>query len=233
MSLLDDIRQNVIDGDMDRTQELVQKGIVDHVPAENILREGLISAMSEVGRRFESGEFYVPEMLIAARAMKSGMTLLRPQLIAANVRANGRVVIGTVQGDVHDIGKNLVGMMLEGAGFEVIDLGSDVPPERYVQAVREHQPDLVAFSALLTTTMVRMKDVIHALEEAGLRHEVKVMIGGAPVTEDYASQLGADLYAPDAAAATTRAKGLLSDLKRQGEITALNGPADGNRMARS
>jgi 5-methyltetrahydrofolate--homocysteine methyltransferase len=209
MAVLDDLRQSVIDGDMDRTQQLVQKATAENMPAERILREGLISAMAEVGRMFECGEFFVPEMLIAARAMKKGLTLLRPRLIAAQVQPAGRVVIGTVQGDVHDIGKNLVGMMLEGAGFEVIDLGADVSSEKYVQAVQDHHPNLVACSALLTTTMVRMKEVIAALDEAGLRGEAKVMIGGAPITQEYATQIGADLYAPDAASAATRAKELI------------------------
>ena len=214
MRILDDVRQSVIDGDMNRTQELVAKAIAENVPAEQILKEGLISAMAEVGRMFESGEFFVPEMLIAARAMKTGLTLLRPHLIAANVHAIGKVIIGTVEGDVHDIGKNLVGMMLEGAGFEVIDLGADVPPEKYVRAVKEHHPDLVACSALLTTTMLRMKDIILSLEEAGLRGQVKVMVGGAPITESYARDIGADLYAPDAASAASRAKELIFELRK-------------------
>lgn len=214
MGILSDLRQSVIDGDMNRTQALVAKAIAENIPAEQILKEGLISAMAEVGRMFEAGEFFVPEMLIAARAMKSGLTLLRPHLIAANVQAVGKVIIGTVQGDLHDIGKNLVGMMLEGAGFEVIDLGVDVPPEKYVQAVREHHPDLVACSALLTTTMLRMKDIILSLDEAGLRGQVTVMVGGAPVTESYARDIGADLYAPDAASASSRAKELILERKK-------------------
>lgn len=215
MGVLDDLRQSVIDGDMNQTQELVKKAIAVKAPAEQILKEGLISAMAEVGRRFECGDFFVPEMLIAARAMKSGLTLLRPHLIAANVQAVGKVIIGTAGGDLHDIGKNLVGMMLEGAGFEVIDLGVDVPSEKYVQAVKEHHPDIVACSALLTTTMLRMKDIIIALDEAGLRGQVKVMVGGAPITEDYARTIGADLYAPDAASAATRARDLIFELRKQ------------------
>ena len=214
MAILDDLRTCVIDGDMNQTQKLVQEAIAENIPAEHILKEGLISAMAEVGRLFESGEYFMPEMLIAARAMKSGLTLLRPHLIAANVHAVGKVVIGTAQGDIHDIGKNLVGMMLEGAGFEVIDLGVDVPPEKYVQAVRDHHPDLVACSALLTTTMLRMKEMITALDEAGLRGQVKVMVGGAPITESYAREIGADLFAPDAASAASRAKELLFELKK-------------------
>ncbi len=213
MPILDDLRQSVIDGDMVRVQALVPTAMAESLRAERILKDGLISAMTEVGRMFECGEFFVPEMLIAARAMKAGLALLRPQLIAAQVHALGRVVIGTVQGDIHDIGKNLVGMMLEGVGFEVIDLGTDVAPARYVQAVQELHPELVACSALLTTTMPRMKDVLQALGEAGLRARTKVMVGGAPITEEYARGIGADLYAPDAASAANRARGLVSDLR--------------------
>jgi len=209
MSILNDLRKSVIDGDMVLTQELMQKALSESLPPEQILKEGLINAMAEVGRMFECGEYFVPEMLIAARAMKSGLTLLRPHLIKANIQALGKVVIGTVQGDLHDIGKNLVGMMLEGAGFEVIDLGVDISPQKYVEAVKEHRPDFVACSALLTTTMLRMKDVIHLLGEAGLRDQVKVMIGGAPVTEKYATDIGADLYTPDAASAASRAQELV------------------------
>jgi 5-methyltetrahydrofolate--homocysteine methyltransferase len=209
MSILDDLRKSVIDGNMVLTQELMQKALSESLPPEQILKEGLINAMAEVGRMFECGEFFVPEMLISARAMKSGLELLRPRLTAANVQAAGKVVIGTVQGDLHDIGKNLVGMMLEGTGFEVIDLGVDVSPDKYVAAVKEHQPDLFACSALLTTTMPRMKDVILSLKDAGLRDRVKVMIGGAPVTDKYATDIGADGYAPDAASAASRAKELI------------------------
>jgi 5-methyltetrahydrofolate--homocysteine methyltransferase len=209
MSILVDMRQSVIDGDMNTTQELVKKVLAEKIPPEQILKEGLISAMEEVGRRFESGEFFVPEMLISARAMKSGLAILRPHLIAANVQSIGKVVIGTVQGDLHDIGKNLVGMMLEGAGFEVVDLGVDVSPEKYVAAVKEYQPDLVACSALLTTTMPRMANIISSIKESGLGDQVKVMIGGAPITAEYASKIGADGYAPDAALAATCAKELL------------------------
>ena len=208
MNILENLRQSVIDGEMNLTQELVQKALAQEMPPEQILKDGLISAMEEVGRRFECNEFYVPEMLISARAMKSGLSLLRPHLIAANVQAVGKVVIGTVQGDLHDIGKNLVGMMLEGAGFEVVDLGADVPPEKFVAAVIEHRPHLIACSALLTTTMPRMNNIIFSLKEAGLRDQVKVMIGGAPVTDMYATDIGADGYAPDAGSAASLAKEL-------------------------
>ena len=210
MSMLEDLRQSVIDGEMNVTQELVQKTLAGKIPPEQILKDGLISAMEEVGRRFECNEFFVPEMLISARAMKSGLALLRPHLIAANVQAIGKVVIGTVQGDLHDIGKNLVGMMLEGAGFEVVDLGADISPDKYVAAVKEHRPDIVACSALLTTTMLRMKDVILLLKEEGFRDQVKVMIGGAPVTDQYATDIGADGYALDAASAASLARELIN-----------------------
>jgi 5-methyltetrahydrofolate--homocysteine methyltransferase len=214
MGVLDDLRGSVIGGDLDQTRTLVRQAVSENMPAEQILKEGLINAMAEVGRSFEAGEIFVPEMLISARAMKGGLSILRPYLVAANVQAVGTVIIGTVQGDLHDIGKNLVGMMLEGAGFQVTDLGTDIAPEKYVQAVREYHPDLVACSALLTTTMPHMKDIIQSLDAAGLRRDVKVMVGGAPVTEAYARDIGADLYAPDAAAAATRAQELIFRLKQ-------------------
>lgn len=214
MTVLDDLCQSVIDGNRDQAQELVKRAIAENVPAEQILKEGLIRAMAEVGHKFECAEYFVPEMLIAARAMQSGLSLLRPHLVTAHIQAIGKVIIGTVQGDLHDIGKNLVAMMLEGAGFEVIDLGVDVSPEKYVQAVREHHPDLVACSALLTTTMPRMKDIIDAFKTNGLRDQVKVLIGGAPVTENFANQIGADACASDAAAAATRALELILEIQK-------------------
>lgn len=209
MSLLADVRQSVIDGDMNNARALVKQALKDNIPPEQILKDGLISAMTEVGRRFECAEFYVPEMLVSARAMKAALDLLRPHLIAANVQSIGKVVIGTVQGDLHDIGKNLVGMMLEGAGFAVIDLGTDISADEFIVAVKEHKPDLVACSALITTTMPRMEDIIRSFKQAGIRDQVKVMVGGAPVTEEYARNIGADAYAPDAGSAARRAKELL------------------------
>ena len=210
MNILDNLRASVIEGDAAQAPALVKQAMDAGLPPEQILNEGLISAMAQVGKLFEEGEFFVPEMLIAARAMKAGLGLLRPSLAAANVKAVGKVVIGTVQGDLHDIGKNLVAMMLEGAGFEIVDLGTDVSPQKFVDAVRQHQPQLVGLSALLTTTMPKMKDTVEALKEAGLRDRVKVMIGGAPVTDKYAGDIGADLYAPDASSAATRAKQLIA-----------------------
>jgi len=179
------------------------------VAPEVILKEALISAMDEVGKRFEAGDFFVPEMLIAARAMKTGIALLRPLLAETGVEPVGKVIIGTVKGDLHDIGKNLVGLMLEGAGFEVVDLGTDVSIEAFVDSVRQEQPQILGMSALLTTTMPSAAEVVKALADAGVRGQVKVLVGGAPVTEAYAEQIGADGYAPDAAAAVKRAKNLI------------------------
>jgi 5-methyltetrahydrofolate--homocysteine methyltransferase len=162
--------------------------------------------MDVVGNRFENGEFFVPEMLIAARAMKAGIEILRPKLAESGVSAVGKVIIGTVKGDLHDIGKNLVGLMLEGGGFEVVDLGTDVPVEKFIEAAKAEKPDILAMSALLTTTMTSAADVVRALENEGLRSNVKVMIGGAPVTIDFMNRIGADGYAPDAASAVKKAR---------------------------
>ena len=210
MSTLDDLKQNVIDGNANGAKALVQQAISEGTPPEKILNEGLIAAMAEVGRLFEVGEYYVPEMLISARAMQTGLAVLKPLLKEADVKPAGRVAIGTVKGDLHDIGKNLVCMMLEGAGFEIIDLGTDVTPEKFIEAVQEKDANLIAMSALLTTTMPNMKTTIEALRNAGLRDKVKVMVGGAPVTESYASQIGADGYASDASRAVALAKSLIA-----------------------
>ncbi|MFN2149864.1 MAG: corrinoid protein, partial [Anaerolineales bacterium] len=190
----------------DQTTALVQKALDQGVAVEDILQKGLVSAMSEVGDRFEKGEFYVPEMLIAARAMQAGMGLLRPYLVESGVEPAGTAVLGTVKGDLHDIGKNLVAMMLEGAGFNVIDLGTDVPPEVFAQTLREQNADIVGMSALLTTTMQSMRQTIEAIEDLGWRDKVKIMVGGAPLTEEFAREIGADGYAPDASRAVTLAK---------------------------
>ncbi len=206
MIQLDGLRQSVIDGDAPGTRELAKQALSEGIPCEKILNEGFIAAMSEVGRRFECGEFYVPEMLIAARALKAGLELLRPSLAAANVKPIGKIVVGTVQGDLHDIGKNLVAMMLEGAGFDVIDLGTDVSPQRFAEAVRTYKPDFIGCSALLTTTMPKIRETVEVLKESGLRATVRVMIGGAPVTEKYAIDIGADIYAPDAPSAAAAAR---------------------------
>lgn len=209
MSNLIDLQNAVIDGDRDTVEERVHQALAAGLSPQSILNDGLIEAMNEVGKRFESGDFFVPEMLIAARAMQAGLAILKPQLIQGGIQARGRVVIGTVKGDLHDIGKNLVAMMLEGAGFEIIDLGTDAGPERYVQAVRDSNANLVGMSALLTTTMNNMKGIIQAIEQSGLRNQVKIMVGGAPVTEAFAKDIGADGYAPDASRAVALAKTLV------------------------
>jgi 5-methyltetrahydrofolate--homocysteine methyltransferase len=206
---LEAIYQAVLEGDMDEAPVQVKAALEAGVPAGDILHKGCIAAMGEVGRLFEEGEMFVPEMLIAARAMQASMGVLKPHLAEGEIVSAGKVVIGTVAGDLHDIGKNLVGMMMEGAGFEIVDLGTDVASQAFVDAVREHEPDVVGMSALLTTTMPAMKATIEALTEAGLRDRVKVLIGGAPITQTFADQIGADGFAPDASSATRKAKALL------------------------
>lgn len=207
--LIKEIYTNVMEGEAEAVKEKVQAALDTGIKAPVILNEGMIAAMGEVGRLFEEGEYFVPEMLIAARAMQAGLALLKPYLKEANVKSAGKVVIGTVKGDLHDIGKNLVAMMLEGAGFEIIDLGTDVAPEKFVEAARTQSAQIVALSALLTTTMPAMKATIEALTAAGLRGQVKVMIGGAPITQDYANQIGADGFSPDASRAVATAKSLV------------------------
>jgi 5-methyltetrahydrofolate--homocysteine methyltransferase len=203
------IYKGILDGDQHLVTQQVTEALNAGLSPDLILKDGLVAAMSEVGRLFENGEYYVPEMLIAARAMRAGLKLLKPSLADTGVKAVGRVVIGTVAGDLHEIGKNLVGMMLEGAGFEVIDLGTDIKPEAFVNSVREHMPDIVAMSALLTTTMPNMEATIKALEGAGLRNQVKVIIGGAPITEEYANRIGADGFGYDASLAVKVARSLI------------------------
>jgi 5-methyltetrahydrofolate--homocysteine methyltransferase len=202
------IYEGVISGNRDAVSEGVKTALSEGVSASTLLFDYLIPAMSEVGERFERNEFFVPEMLIAARAMQAGMVQIKPLLVESGVEPIGTVAIGTVKGDLHDIGKNLVGMMMEGAGFELDDLGVDASPEKFVQAVRDGA-GVLAMSALLTTTMPSMKTTIDALVEAGIRDDVKVLIGGAPVTQAYADQIGADGYAPDASSAARKAKELL------------------------
>ena len=189
--------------------ELTNQGIADGMNPETLLFEALIPSLEEVGARFERGDFFVPEMLIAGRAMAGALEVLRPLLAATGAETVGKFLMGTVKGDVHDIGKNLVNIMLEGAGFEVIDLGVQVPPEKFVEAINEHKPDIVGFSAFLTTTMPMFKANINALEKAGIRDQVIVMVGGAPVTQEYADAVGADGDAADASTAVRRAKDLL------------------------
>jgi 5-methyltetrahydrofolate--homocysteine methyltransferase len=193
--------QTLSEGEMEEVKTLVQEALDAGESAERVLKEGLIQAMDRVGVRFKNGELYIPEVLLAARAMHAGMAILKPILSKSTERITGKVLIGTVKGDLHDIGKNLVVMMIEGGGFDVIDLGIDVPASRFVEAVKEHKPQVVGMSALLTTTMVEMTKTIQALEAAGQKDRVKVIVGGAPVTEDFAKEIGADGYAPDAATA--------------------------------
>jgi 5-methyltetrahydrofolate--homocysteine methyltransferase len=205
--ILKDINDAILNGDAKTVESKVQAAIQGGIDPKEILDQGMVSAMAEVGRRFEIAEFYIPEMLISARAMQSGMAVLKPLLKEANVVTAGRVAVGTVKGDLHDIGKNLVSMMLEGAGFEIVDLGTDVDPEKFVTVA--DQVNVIALSALLTTTMLNMKVTIEALEHAGKRSGVKVIIGGAPVTEAYAQQIGADGYAADASRAVAVTKALI------------------------
>lgn len=206
--MLQKIASNLYNGEDQEVAALVQQALDEGMDPGEILQGGLIAGMDEVGRDFKAGELFVPEVLIAARAMHAGMDILRPLLEDSDVLSAGKYVIGTVKGDLHDIGKNLVRMMLEGAGFEMIDLGTDVEAQAFVDAVSEHQPQLVGMSALLTTTMVQMKTIIEALEEAGLRDSVKIMVGGAPVTDAFAQEIGADAYAADAASAVDVARSL-------------------------
>jgi 5-methyltetrahydrofolate--homocysteine methyltransferase len=207
--ILQTIHANVIDGDSAEAVSKVKEALQEGLPAERILNESLISAMNEVGHRFEVGEFYIPEMLISARSMQAALAILKPYLAQSGMHATGKVVIGTVMGDLHEIGKNLVATMLEGAGFEVVDLGTDVPPEKFVAAVKDQQVDIVGISALLTTTMSAMRKTIEALEEAGERQKVRIMIGGAPVTEEFSKEIGADGYSPDASRAVALARALM------------------------
>jgi len=204
------INEGILTGNKDAVQQGVQGAIDTEIPPDVILNQGLIPPMAEVGRLYEEGEYFVPEMLISARAMQAGMAILKPLLIEADVEPAGVVVIGTVQGDLHDIGKNLVKMMMEGTGFEVIDLGSDIPADIFIEAIVENNADIVALSALLTTTMPQQKVVVEKISEKGLREEVKVIVGGAPVTADYANEIGADGYAPDASSAANLAKNLMN-----------------------
>jgi 5-methyltetrahydrofolate--homocysteine methyltransferase len=199
----------ILEGNEERIPKLVQKGLDEGLVPKDILDNGLIVGMNEVGARFKRGDMFVPEVLMSAKAMQAGLELLRPQLVASGAKLMGTIVIGTVKGDLHDIGKNLVGMMCEGAGFEVIDLGFNVAPEKFVEAIKKHQPDIVGMSALLTTTMRAMGYTIKAIEEAGLRNEIKIMVGGAPVDAEFADRIGADGYGSNAPTASELAKRLV------------------------
>jgi len=204
------MKVDLYDGDMVAVEAATRKALDEGMSPKEILDNGLIAGMDIVGVDFKAGDLFIPEVLLCARAMHAGMEILRPLLAEAGVPAQGKLVIGTVDGDLHDIGKNLVAMMFQGAGFEVIDLGVDVSPEAFVEAAREQNADLVGMSALLTTTMPAMKVTIEALTEAGLRDQVKILIGGAPVTAKYAEDIGADSFAPDAGSAVETARNLLA-----------------------
>ena len=208
-NVLQDLKQAVVEGDRHDATELTTELLESGASAKEILNEGLIAGMSVIGERFKQGDCFVPEMLIAARAMQSALEILRPVLVDTGVEPTGTIVIGTVRGDLHDIGKNLTGMFLEGAGFNVVDLGVDVSAERFVDAVREHNAELLGMSALLTTTMAYTAEVIKALDAANLRDRVKVIVGGAPITEAWAKQIGANAFALDAASGADRCKELI------------------------
>ena len=207
-------------GHAPEVRSLTEEAIARDIDPNRVLFEALIPALEEVGARFERNEFYVPEMLIAAKAMIGALDLLRPLLAETGAKPLGRFVMGTVKGDVHDIGKNLVNIMLEGAGFDVIDLGVNVVPQVFVDAILEHRPDIVGMSAFLTTTMKAAQETIEAIKEAGLRESVVVMVGGAPVTQEYADRIGADGYAPDASVAVQAAKAFVEDIRRRQEALA-------------
>ncbi len=206
MSILMEVKEATLAGDQDRVSALTKQAIDEGIEADQIIQEGLIGAMVVVGKEFGENKIYIPEMLIAARAMKSGLEVVKPLLVGGKMKSIAKVVLGTVKGDLHDIGKNLVGMMLEGFGVEVIDLGVDVSPEKFVEALKTHQPQFVCMSALLTTTMLSMEVTIKALEESGLRQNVKVLVGGAPVTQAFADEIGADGFGSSASEAIDRIK---------------------------
>ncbi len=201
MADFEEMGNAVIKGDAETADDLTRKAVDEGVEPLDIINQGLIGGMDVVGKRFKAGDMFVPEVLMSAKAMKAGMNIVRPLLLEGDMPSAGKVLLGTVSGDLHDIGKNLVGMMMESGGLDIVNLGTDTSPEEFVEAVKEHKPDVIGMSALLTTTMLSMKDTIEVLEEEGLRDSVKIIIGGAPVTQDFADEIGADGWAPDAAAA--------------------------------
>ncbi len=205
-----EFQEKIMAGDREGIEALTHAAIAGGAPVATIINGYLMPAMEEVGRLYEEGELFIPEMLMAARAMQAGMAILKPLIVGDEVKTAGRVVLGTVQGDLHDIGKSLVGMMLESAGFEVHDLGTDAEPARFVEAVRADKPALVGMSAMLSTTMLHMAGVIAALQEAGLRDKLTILVGGAPLTPEFAASIGADGYAEDASSAVQKAKSLLA-----------------------
>ena len=205
-NILSTINNLVIEGNFSEMVDITQKALEEGLEADEILNKGLMPGMDHVGVEFKAGNMFVPEVLRSAKAMQEAMDIVRPLLAESEAESAGKILLGTVKGDLHDIGKNLVGMMCEGAGFEVIDLGKDIAPEAFVEAIKEHQPNILGLSALLTTTMRAMEQTLQALEEAGVRDSVKVMIGGAPVTQEFADQIGADGYAANAASASEKAR---------------------------
>lgn len=207
--ILKQMAESLYNGEADDVADLVQQALDQGIKPDEILAGGLIAGMDNVGRDFKAGDLFVPEVLVAARAMHAGMNILRPLLVGSAASRAGKYLIGTVKGDMHDIGKNLVKMMLEGSGFDIIDLGVDVSASAFVDAVRQHQPQVVGMSALLTTTMPQMKITIEALNKAGLRDSIKIMVGGAPLTAEFAREIGADAFAPDAGAAVDIARELV------------------------
>jgi 5-methyltetrahydrofolate--homocysteine methyltransferase len=206
MANIQDLTEAVIKGDEDKIKLLILELLHAGTPAKEIMEDGLIAGMNIVGEKMETEEMFIPEVLMSAKAMSSGVEILKPQLTDEEKAASGILVLGTVQGDLHDIGKNLVKMLMEGAGFSVIDLGTDVAPAAFVEAIKEHNADIVGMSALLTTTMPKMKETLEAIEKAGIRDQVKILVGGAPVTEKYASDIGADGYGYDAGSSVRIAK---------------------------
>jgi len=210
MKIFEEIADEVVKGNSASVADLTNKALSQDISSGEILNKGLVAGMSVVSEKFKNNEIFIPEVLISARAMNSGLEIIKPLLAESEVESKGKVVIGTVKGDLHDIGKNIVSMLLQGAGFEVIDLGADVSKEKFVEFAKKEKADILGMSALLTTTMLYMKETIDALQEAGLRKNIKVIIGGAPVTDAYASQIQADGYAPDAASAVDLSKQLLS-----------------------
>ena len=209
-NLLNEILEAVIDGKLPKVQDLTKAALEQGVTPQQVLNEGLIPAMSIVGEKFQKGEFYIAEMMISARAMYGGLNIVKPLMAGQNMAPKGKAIVGTVQGDLHDIGKNLVCMMMEGGGFEVVDLGINITPEQFVKAIAEHQPDFVLMSALLTSTMEAMGKTIKAIVDAGLREKVDIGVGGAPVTQKFADSIGADFFAADAGGAVSRANELLA-----------------------
>ena len=209
-NILEELTQRVIEGKLEMVKELTRQAIANGLEPEEIINQGLIMGMNVVGVRFKAGDMYVPEVLMCARSMSGGMELVKPLLMGKELPSAGKVLIGTVKGDLHDIGKNLVAMLLESVGFTVINLGTDISTEQFIQAIKEHNPDVLGLSALLTTTMLGMKDVIDQLVEEGMRDKIKVIIGGAPISQEFSDEIGADGFAPDGASATELCQKLLA-----------------------